>query len=255
MVEIRNPLIKGRESWRKAQRLLDFSHQRTAARLLPDERVCGCRWAVISRQHGVEVALTTYEDGAQRARFSGLQVCGSVWLCPCCGKRISEVRRGELNALLAWARSVGLVPVMLTLTARHRRGNDLGQQLAGMKKAKRLMRQRREWRAIKSSIVGTVTATEVTHGGAGWHTHFHEIALIRAADETDALRMFSEWPRSGGRVCGAGHGRHARAGPHGPSARRRVVCREMGRGGGSRARRPEAGAGRHDAPAASGGCA
>ena len=182
---------RGRESWRKAQRLLDFSHQRTAARLLPDERVCGCRWAVISRQHGVEVALTTYEDGTTRAGYGGLQVCGSVWLCPCCGKRISEVRRGELNALLAWARSVGLVPVMLTLTARHRRGNDLGQQLAGMKKAKRLMRQRREWRAIKSSIVGTVTATEVTHGGAGWHTHFHEIALIRAADETDALRMFS----------------------------------------------------------------
>ena len=117
---------RGRESWRKAQRLLDFSHQRTAARLLPDERVCGCRWAVISRQHGVEVALTTYEDGTTRAGYGGLQVCGSVWLCPCCGKRISEVRRGELNALLAWARSVGLVPVMLTLTARHRQGNDLG---------------------------------------------------------------------------------------------------------------------------------
>lgn len=180
----------GADEWRKAQRILDFQHQRTAAKLLPKERVKSCRWAVISKQHGVEVALTTYEDGARRAGFSGVQVCGSVWLCPCCGKRISETRRSELNQLLAWARSQGLVPVMLTLTARHRRGDDLAQQLAGMKKAKRLMRQRREWRGIKSSIVGTVTATEVTHGDAGWHTHFHEIALIRATDESDALSLF-----------------------------------------------------------------
>ncbi len=185
---------KGADEWRKTQRALDFSHQRTAAKLLPKERVKSCRWAVISKQHGVEVALTTYEDGAQRARFSGLQVCGSVWLCPCCGKRISEVRRSELNQLLAWSRSQDLVPVMLTLTARHKRGDKLAEQLKAMKKAKRRLRQRREWRAIKERIVGTVTATEVTVGAAGWHTHFHEIALVSAADEADAIAAFVGMP-------------------------------------------------------------
>ena len=54
------------------------------------------------------------------------------------------------------------------------------------------MRQRREWRAIKDQIVGTITATEVTHGAAaGWHTHFHEIAFIAAESEAEALALFA----------------------------------------------------------------
>ena len=146
----------------------------------------------MSKSAGVDVNLTTYEGGATVANFGGLQTCGSVWLCPICGKRISETRRGELNQLLAWAREQGLRPVMLTLTARHRHGDDLKQQLAAMKKAKQRLRQRKAWRRIKGRIVGTVTATEVTHGKNGWHTHFHEILLIQPTDceieQTRAIR-------------------------------------------------------------------
>ncbi len=179
----------------KARRKLNFRHLKTAGELLPKERVRLCRWAMISASYGVDVALNTYrrEDGTSvvRAGFRGLQLCGSVWHCPCCGERISETRRGELNRLLTWARGQKLIPLMLTLTASHQRGNDLRAQLKGMKGAKQRLRQRREWRALKSSIVGTVTATEVTHGGAGWHTHFHEILLVKAEDEAAALRLFS----------------------------------------------------------------
>lgn len=156
-----------------------FSLQRTAAKLLPQERVGLCRWAVISKMAGVDVRLTTYESGAVCANFGGLQTCGSVWLCPCCGRRISETRRDELNQLLAWSRQQGLRPVMVTLTARHGIRDNLKAQIDAMKKAKQRLRQRREWRRIKERVVGTVTATEVTHGVSGWHTHFHEIILIK----------------------------------------------------------------------------
>jgi hypothetical protein len=155
-----------------------FSLQRTAAKLLPQERVGLCKWAVVSKLAGVDVRLTTYESGAVCANFGGLQTCGSVWLCPCCGRRISETRRGELNQLLAWARQHGLRPVMVTLTARHGIRDNLKGQIDAMKKAKQRLRQRREWRRIKGRIAGTVTATEVTYGSNGWHTHFHEILLI-----------------------------------------------------------------------------
>jgi hypothetical protein len=155
-----------------------FSLQRTAAKLLPKERVGLCKWAVISKMAGVDVHVTKYEGGAVRASFSGLQTCGSVWLCPCCGRRISETRREELNELLTWARQQGLRPVMVTLTARHGIRDNLKAQIDAMKKAKQRLRQRREWRRIKDRIVGTVTATELTHGVSGWHTHFHEIMLI-----------------------------------------------------------------------------
>ncbi|WP_423208143.1 hypothetical protein E2975_00010 (plasmid) [Paracoccus yeei] len=196
----------------RERRAQAFRLQRTAAAILPDERVGLCRWAVVSRQAGVDVHLTEYDGGTVRASYAGLQTCGSVWLCPCCGRRISETRRGELNALLGWARERGLIPIMVTLTARHGIRDRLAAQLEAMKVAKRRLRQRREWRSLKGRIAGTVTATEVTHGQNGWHTHFHEILLMDAPDEGEALAMLEGMGRvwraclvgvglSGGRVA------------------------------------------------------
>lgn len=192
---------KARNEAAKAQRSKAFALQRTAAKLLPEERVGQCRWAVISKAAGVDVHLTKYDGGAIRASFSGLQTCGSVWLCPCCTRRISETRRGELNTMLAWAREQGLRPIMLTLTARHAIDDDLATQLDAMKRAKQRLRQRREWRGIKDRIAGSVSATEVTHGKNGWHTHFHEILLITPTEvevlEESAIRArLAEMPKS-----------------------------------------------------------
>lgn len=189
----------------RARRAKAFKLQRTAAKLLPQERVGLCRWAVISRRAGVDVHLAEYDGGAVRASFAGLQTCGSVWLCPCCGRRISETRRGELNQLLAWAREQGLQPVMVTLTARHGIRDNLAGQLDAMKRAKQRLRQRREWRAIKDQIAGTVTATEVTVGGHGWHTHFHELVLVRADDEASAIAVMENLGRAW-RACLLGVG-------------------------------------------------
>jgi hypothetical protein len=101
---------------------------------------------------------------------------------------------------------------MVTLTARHGIRDRLADQLEAMKVAKRRLRQRREWRSLKGRIAGTVTATEVTHGQNGWHTHFHEILLMDAPDEGEALAMLEGMGRvwraclvgvglSGGRVA------------------------------------------------------
>lgn len=182
---------KKKDAFARINRTVAFGLQRRAAKLLPDERVGLCRWAVQSRQAGVNIQLTEYASGATRASYAGLQTCGSVWLCPCCGRRISEMRRGELNALLAWARTEGLQPVMITLTARHGIRDQLASQLDAMKRAKQRLRQRRDWRRIKHRIAGTVTATEVTHGAHGWHTHFHEIVLVEAGDEAEAISVLA----------------------------------------------------------------
>lgn len=176
----------------------NYQLQRHAAKLLPAERVAACRWVVQSLQEPVEVHRDT---ATGKASYSGLQTCGSVWMCPVCSARISETRRQELNHLLAWSRGEGLVPVMLTLTARHAAGDDLREQLSSMKAAKRRMRQRRDWKALKAGeLVGTVTATEVTHGASGWHTHFHEILLLRAETELQAVtavrRLSGAWMAS-----------------------------------------------------------
>lgn len=171
-----------------------YADLRTAALVLRDATPPGgklpvvskCRWCQVAGT--VELRLTAIEGGARRAAFRGVAVCGNLWGCPVCGARISQARRGEMNHLLAWARGEGLVPVMLTLTARHGLEDRLGDLLDAMKNAKRRLRQRAEWRRLP--VAGTITATEMTHGRRhGWHPHFHEIVLLEAADEAEALRM------------------------------------------------------------------
>lgn len=167
-----------------------FRHQRHAAKLLQGRgRVGLCRWSVVSKAAGVDMVESTYGDGARRVHYEGVQTCGSVWACPCCGARISETRRDEMNALLKWARSKEYQVKMLTLTARHGRDDDLAELLERMKNAKQRWARHRAYRRIKPQMVGSVTATEVTGGGAhGWHPHFHVIVVMNGNENLEPLR-------------------------------------------------------------------
>ena len=149
--------------------------------------VAKCRWTKVAGF--VTLNLVDVGDGQRRSSFKGVKICGNVWGCPVCAARISQKRRGEMNDLLAWGREKSLIPVMLTLTARHGRGDRLADLLQGMKKRRRRgFVSGKEWRRLP--VVGTVTATEVTHGTRnGWHPHFHEIVLIKASNEAEALAM------------------------------------------------------------------
>ena len=167
-----------------------FRWQRHAAKLMRgDGRVGLCRWSVVSRKAGVDVVSSSYGGGADRVHYEGLQTCGSVWACPCCSFRISQTRKSEMNRLLSWARGQGLQLTMLTLTARHGRDDALDELLAQMKDAKQRWARHRSYRNLKSGIVGSVTATEVTGGGVhGWHPHFHVIIVSEWGTDLSPLR-------------------------------------------------------------------
>ena len=185
---------KAKDASRRAARHALHRAQRAAAKLVKkfirqDHRITKCKWVKCADK--VRLVVNTYGEGdqtARRASYKGLVICGNVWGCPVCGSRISRIRRAEMNVLLAWARSEGLVPILLTLTARHGRSDSLERLLHGMKEAKRRLRQRAEWRRLP--FEGSVTATEITHGTRnGWHPHFHELILLRATSEEEALDM------------------------------------------------------------------
>lgn len=185
---------KAKETRRLEGRRELYKDLRTAALILRAESpakvhaVAKCRWVKTAGFVSLHLA-ETHEGGALRASFRGVKVCGNVWGCPVCAARIAHKRREEANAALAWGRSVGVVPVMITLTARHGREDALADLLDGMKEAKRALRQHRAWRGIKARISGTITATEMTHGANGWHPHFHEVLFIDAEDEAEALAL------------------------------------------------------------------
>ncbi|HRC26367.1 MAG TPA: protein rep [Alphaproteobacteria bacterium] len=125
------------------------------------------------------------------ARFGGVQTCGSVWACPCCSARISEVRRQELRKLQAWvADRPHLRLVMMTLTARHRQ-RGLSSLLERMGKAKARMQNRKPWKPLRLSgrLVGSVSVREATHGAHGWHPHYHVLCILKADSDGDACEM------------------------------------------------------------------
>lgn len=166
-----------RRSERRSER---FAMQRASAELTPEMRVRHCMWTPTSNQVGL-----VRRDGG--ARFVGLQTCGSVWSCPCCSARISEVRRTELQKLEEWAGSQRYQVVMMTLTARHRRRglSDLVDRLA---KAKRRMQNRKVWQRMRGAeLIGTVSVREATHGAEnGWHPHYHVLCVLDADSQEEA---------------------------------------------------------------------
>ncbi len=182
------PVNAGEKSWqesdKKEARQEDrFALQRTAAAITPGLRVAHCLWTATG-QH-----VDVLRRGGE-ARFGGVQTCGSVWGCPCCSARISEVRRQELRTLQAWvADRPGLRLVMMTLTARHRR-RGLASLIERMCKAKARMQNRTVWMRLRAGrLVGTVSVREATHGENGWHPHYHVLCIVEADSDGDACEM------------------------------------------------------------------
>jgi len=141
---------------------------------------------------GVSLVSTKQADGTVGAHFTGLVTCQSVWACPSCSKKISEKRRDELNDLLAWARAENHGVAMLTLTASHKRNTAIAPFLSDLKDALKALRQSSAWRSLR--LIGSVVATEVTHGRNGFHPHMHVMLILPAGagDPVQAIETFRE---------------------------------------------------------------
>lgn len=79
---------------------------------------CGRRQRLV----GADVGLRL-ENG--HAGLSGLQTCGSGWVCPVCSGKIQQGRADDLGKVLAWARAEGHTLAMVTLTVSHKRRDSL----------------------------------------------------------------------------------------------------------------------------------
>lgn len=169
-----------------------FRRQRQAAKVLGRERVGKCCWSCQDTASGA--TFQTRQEGG-RVVLAGLQTCASVWHCPVCSSRISEVRRREMNTALENARRQGLAVFLVTLTFRHSEGEPLAETLEALKGAAKSWREHRAFkRARKAGIVGTIVATELTHGSNGWHPHLHILVFWEGgkAEGREALEALRE---------------------------------------------------------------
>ena len=190
-----------RQARKSDRRALNAAMRRTAVRALEglDATLAGRLHRCGRFGHGQGPIGLQLRQTAQgpTASMTGVVTCGSVWCCAACSAKKSAERAEEVNTALRWARALGYSVSMLTLTFAHTRRDDLAKILAAQKEALRAFRQSKPWRALRA--VGTIGATEITHGRNGFHPHEH-IVVILPHDSASALKALeglrAEWLRS-----------------------------------------------------------
>lgn len=164
---------QGENVWSKT--VTKFWLQSLARELLPrDSRIGVCMHCLSPAATGVDVMKHV---ASNRAYYSGLMVCGMIWVCPVCAARITEERRQELTNALA---KMGFTCYLITYTVRHNRKSKLKEMTDEMQKAFRFMKSGKAWQELTDEYewVGSVKSLEVTHGENGWHPHQHELVFL-----------------------------------------------------------------------------
>ncbi len=167
-----------------ARKLMPFSRTAKCNRLS-----CGCDISVLKN---IEFNKTAY---------SGLQTCGSVWVCPVCSAKVSERRKNEVvQALDSHVASAGQL-YFITFTFRHSRNDDLEELKIKFRNALKFLRKTKSYEKYKELVgySGLIRALEVTWGNTnGWHPHTHEIVFAdnRVSFQKIKRLLFSAWARS-----------------------------------------------------------
>jgi hypothetical protein len=170
--------------------------QTAAMQLLPEnKRICACHRMMVESANGVKI-----RRDSERAWFSGVAVCGSVWICPVCARKVGETRRAEMQTAIDRCISQGGDVALITLTFSHAIYHRIQDLLPRLAEATRKLKAGRKWQALKAKygIIGSVRALEVTYGRNGWHPHIHEIEfsnrpLTRAEHEQLKVEIFELW--------------------------------------------------------------
>jgi hypothetical protein len=149
---------------------------------------------------------------------SGVMSCGSVWVCAVCGAKIKFRRGLEVEAAAAtWTVLHDGKLAMVTLTVRHFRSMSLAEVMAAVSGGWRKLRNRKEFRALRKLVAGTIKATEVTVGKNGWHVHIHLLLFVNGdvgvgEVENLAHSLFDPWAELAAQVLGVApdrdHGVH-----------------------------------------------
>lgn len=135
-----------------------------------------------------------------RAFYSGLAVCGSVWDCPVCSARILEKRREEIALAVNWAYDNGFKVVMVTLTTPHYSYQTCEDLLSRFSKALTYLKTGVTWQNFKKANAwqGSIRGLETLYGANGWHNHTHELWIVSKNLDSKELKtkVLDRWYRA-----------------------------------------------------------
>ncbi len=165
-----------------------------AGQLMPHERVAGCGKKLV----GSRAALVMRRDGG--AAWSGIETCGSIWLCAVCAAKVAEKRRAEVEWTADRHVEAGGAVYMATFTVPHVAFQSLQELRDAITTAWRKFQAGAPWKRAREHVgcVGTIRSLEVTVGRKfGWHPHLHVLIfadkLTPEAEEEFGFWMFDRW--------------------------------------------------------------
>jgi len=171
---------------------------------LPNARVAWCL-----KHRKANYIEIRYSAERKKAWYGGLMRCGSSWVCPLCARKLAEARRADLETLMLAGQNKA-VYCMITYTARHELNTPLADTLTRMQAAYREIKSGRGFQMVKEETgwIGSVRAIEITWSpDAGWHPHYHELAVFDAGEAarwagayslpaSEGVRVLSNWLRN-----------------------------------------------------------
>jgi len=122
---------------------------------------------------------------SKRAHYKNLVLCGDVWACPVCAAKVAERRRAELVQAFLSADGLGLTPIFITFTLRHKKDDTLPGTLKALLRAYSRLKSGKAWAGFceRFGLVGDVRALETTWRKLnGWHPHIHAVFFARSTD-------------------------------------------------------------------------
>ncbi|MGE7984721.1 protein rep, partial [Solibacillus sp. NPDC093137] len=173
-----------------------YACQSVAKLALPKERVSIC----LRRPVSSEVEIWKHKQ-TKKAFYSGLMVCGSVWICPVCAAKISERRKTELELAFEQHKKNNGQIALLTLTFAHKKSDKLKDTLKKFSAATQKMMTGRAFHDIRlqMDMLGRIRVFEVTYGANGFHPHVHIALLYKNADvdlEQIKSKMYDLWSKA-----------------------------------------------------------
>jgi hypothetical protein len=176
-----------------AQGLL-IEHNVTSKRSGKPHKTRLCYTRIAAGQQKVVVKLNR-NPLKSRANLTNLQTCLCIWACPICAPRRALEKAKEIREALLFAEYSELLPVMVTLTARHNAGMRLADFKTDFKAAWAFYSNHRQWKNAKTAFgfKHKIVNREITHGVNGWHYHMHLLLFVDKAalaklDDTKAMQ-------------------------------------------------------------------
>lgn len=152
--------------------------QSIAKKAIPDFRVSTClrtRIRKTGNDHYEDIKVWKHQQ-TNKAFYSGLNVCASVWTCPVCAAKISERRKLELEQAFKQHQSQKGHIGFLTLTFKHSRTDKLDDILQRFTKALSNFRSGKRYNNLRKrmGMLGSIRSFEITYSNNnGFHPHVH----------------------------------------------------------------------------------